>query len=192
MPGRWAQGKGFLSDLQPCLVAPHGSWGLQPSPGLSSWSPSPAGPSPLSPVVRGSWGARAAAQPLVGLPSYGKEGPCAPKAAQVAPARRQAALPRQQQQQIRFVCPAFAGPTKQVLILLNKYEVMAAGLGAKQPGDILGAGRALQQGRTSAGSRMGPGRAAGSRAGRVAPGMVPGWLLEQMWPLAVCCLQSNF
>lgn len=117
-----------LGDSSPAQGFPLGVL-PQPDPALChQWS----GGAP------GSWGARAAAQPLVGLPSHGKEGLCAPKAAQVAPARRQAALPQQQQQQIRFVCPAFAGPTKQVLILLNKYEVMAAGLGAKRPGDILG------------------------------------------------------
>lgn len=146
MPGRWAQGWGVLSEVWPCLAAPH-------NPQLSG-SPSPARSFPLGVLPQpcpalshrrsGRWGACAAAQSLVRLPSPRKEGPCPPKATQVAPARRQAALPWRQQQQIRFVCPAFA---KQVLILLNKYEVMAAGLGAKRPGDILGkqAGSAVGQ-----------------------------------------------
>lgn len=82
------------------------------------------------------------------LPSPGKEAPCAPTAAGVAPARCQ------QQRQIRFACP-----TKQGLILLNKYRVMAAGLGAKWPGDILGSREgALQRGRSSSGSGDGVGQ----------------------------------
>lgn len=62
---------------------------------------------PASVRVPGSWGACAAAEPRQGLPSPEKEAPGVPRAAEVAPAWRQAALPRQQQQ-IRL--PALPSP----------------------------------------------------------------------------------
>jgi len=71
-----------------------------------------------------------------------------------------------------------AGPTKQVLILLNKYEVMAAGLGAKRPGDILESQMGSAEGRDSLQGPCELGTASGraSRGERELPAVGPaGW-----------------
>lgn len=137
------------------------------------------------------------AEPLRDLAAGGQEGLCPPRdstgGSSLAPGCPSLGAVR------RFnLSPLpYISPTKQVLILLNKYKVMAAGIGAKWPGDILES-QMRSAARQSSLQELGiqqslPGREGAGLVGRA-------WVCWHGADAAPCCrvlaappcLQSNF